>query len=454
MASHRNKYSNVLKAYRLNLIVRILIISITIFFAAIAMVRGMGLPVILFPLVAVVYEIYKLFKYLDITNRKLSAFLLSIKYSDFTRTLPPSRMGSSFKELEDALNEVFNEFKSARNEKEEHTRFLQTVIQHIGIGLVSYKSNGQVELINNAAKKLLKVNSLININTLEIQNKALYEKLNSIEAGGKELVKFVYNNELSQLILYATEFKRQDKMYKLVSIQNIQSELDEKEMESWQRLISVLTHEIMNSITPISSLAQTIETLLKENNIDSNNLTDIKTGIETIRRRSVGLIGFVNNYRALTKIPVPDFSIIKIEDLFCQVHKLLENKFSEDKINFNYTIEPKSLELTIDPKMIEQVLINLLLNSIDALKETAIPEITMNALMGEKGQVLIHVKDNGAGILKNVQEKIFIPFFTTKEKGSGIGLSLARQIMRQHGGNITVISQPNEQTIFTLLFNS
>jgi len=453
MAGIKNKYSNILKAYRLNLIFRIIILTLTIFFVSIAFVREMPVIVILLSALVVIYEAYELFKYLDTTNRRLSSFLLSIKYSDFTRTLPASGMGSSFKELEDALNEVFNEFKLVRNEKEEHTRFLQTVIQHIGLGLISYQQSGKVELINNAAKKLLKINSLVSINSLETINKPVYDKLLSIEAGKKELVKFVDNNELSQLLLYATEFKRQDKMYKLVSIQNIQRELDEKEMEAWQRLISVLTHEIMNSITPISSLAQTIETLLKENTIDDNNLADIKTGIETIRRRSQGLIGFVNNYRALTKIPVPDFSIIKIEDLFSQVNKLLENKFSEDKIIFNYTIEPISLELTVDPKLIEQVLINLLLNSIDALKETTVPEIAMNAVMGEKGQVLIQIKDNGAGILENVQEKIFIPFFTTKKNGSGIGLSLARQVMRQHGGNITVISRLNEYTIFTLIFN-
>ncbi len=451
--SRQNNYSNILNAYRLNVIIRILLLTATITAAPVLFLNNFSFLFISLLILIAVYEIYSLFKYLDITNRKLSAFLLTIKYSDFTRTFPSSGMGGSFKELEDALNEVFNEFRNVRNEKEEHSRFLQTIIQHIGMGLISYQQSGKVELINNAAKKLLKINSLVSINSLESNNKPVFDKLLSIEAGKKELVKFVDNNELSQLLLYATEFKRQDKMYKLVSIQNIQRELDEKEMEAWQRLISVLTHEIMNSITPISSLAQTIETMLKEDTIDNGNLADIKTGIETIRRRSEGLIGFVNNYRALTKIPVPDFSIIKIDDLFRQVHKLLENKLSEDKIVFNYTVEPESLELTVDPKMIEQVLINLLLNSIDALKETAAPEITMNAVMGEKGQVLIYVKDNGEGILENVQEKIFIPFFTTKKNGSGIGLSLARQIMRQHGGNITVVSQPNEQTIFTLMFN-
>jgi nitrogen fixation/metabolism regulation signal transduction histidine kinase len=453
MAGIKSKYSNILKAYRLNLVIRIIVLTITVLFVSIAFLKNLPVPIIAIAVLVVVYEVYTIFKYLDITNRKLSGFLLSIKYSDFTRTLPASGMGSSFKELEDALNEVFNEFRQVRNEKEEHARFLQTVIQHIGLGLISYQQTGKVELINNAAKKLLKINSLVHINSLESLNKPVFEKLITIEAGQKELVKFVDNNELTQLLLYATEFKRQDNMYKLVSIQNIQRELDEKEMEAWQRLISVLTHEIMNSITPISSLAQTIENLLKEDLIDRNNLEDIKTGIETIRRRSGGLIDFVNNYRALTKIPVPDFSIVKIEKLFFQVHKLLENRFVENKIIFNYTVEPESLELTVDPKLIEQVLINLVLNSVEALKDTISPEITMKAVMGEKGQILIQVKDNGPGILENVQEKIFIPFFTTKKSGSGIGLSLARQIMRQHNGNITVFSRPDKDTIFTLIFN-
>ena len=453
MAGIKSKYSNILKAYRLNLVIRIIVMTITILFVSIAFLKDMPVPIITIAVLVVVYEVYTIFKYLDITNRKLNGFLLSIKYSDFTRTLPASGMGSSFKELEDALNEVFNEFRQVRNEKEEHARFLQTIIQHIGLGLISYQQTGKVELINNAAKKLLKINSLVHINSLETLNKPVFEKLISIEAGQKELVKFVDNNELTQLLLYATEFKRQDKMYKLVSIQNIQRELDEKEMEAWQRLISVLTHEIMNSITPISSLAQTIENLLKEDLIDSNNLEDIKTGIETIRRRSGGLIDFVNNYRALTKIPVPDFSIVKIEKIFFQVQRLLESRFIENKIIFNYTIEPESLELTVDPKLIEQVLINLVLNSVEAIKDTISPEITMKAAMGEKGQILIQVKDNGPGILENVQEKIFIPFFTTKKSGSGIGLSLARQIMRQHNGNITVFSRPDKDTVFTLIFN-
>ncbi|MGE5353123.1 MAG: sensor histidine kinase, partial [Acidobacteriota bacterium] len=215
-----------------------------------------------------------------------------------------------------------------------------------------------------------------------------------------------------------------------------------------------LTHEIMNSITPISSLSQTIEGLLNVEVQDEESLGDIKTGLHTIHKRSEGLIEFVNNYRRLTRIPMPDYSIVRICRLFIQIEKLLEGKLAGGNISFRSSVEPESLELTIDEKLIEQVLLNLIINSIEAVKETKDPEIELRAVMGEGGQILVHVKDNGSGILEDVQDKIFIPFFTTKESGSGIGLSLARQIMRQHNGMIRVYSKPDECTVFTLVFNS
>lgn len=451
MPKNKEKYSAILKFYRVSIILRILILALTIFFLVYSILKDYTSASVIF-IAAVFCELYLLFNYLDVTHRRLKSFILSIKYSDFTMTIPSSGMGGSFRALENALNEVMTEFKNVRNEKEEHSKFLQTVIQHVGLGLLSYKQDGKVELINNAAKKLLGINGLVNINSLEKTNKPVFDKLVNISAGQKELVKFVDNNELTQLILYAAEFKRQNNMYKLVSIQNIQQELDEKEMEAWQGLISVLTHEIMNSITPVSSLSQTLENLL-DNGPDDGNLEDIKSGISAIKRRSSGLIEFVNNYRSLTRIPVPDFSIIRVESLFQQVQRLLENKFAENNISFSYSIDPKSLELTADAKMIEQVLINLLLNSIEALRDTPTPVISLRAVMGNKGQIIIHIKDNGQGIQESTMERIFIPFFTTKPNGSGIGLSLARQIMRQHKGNITVFSKPDVETVFTLTFN-
>ncbi|HEX2866735.1 MAG TPA: ATP-binding protein [Ignavibacteriales bacterium] len=448
----RNKYSAFTRDFRINLIIRLVFLSITIFILAEALF--ISIPITLAAVITIIYLVYSIFRYMDQTNARLSRFLLSVKYADFTSAIPNSGMNGSFRELEEAFNEVLGEFRKIRNEKEEHSRFLQTIIQHIGLGLISFQQDGKVELINSSAKKLLRVNSLINIHSLQNGSRAVLEKLEAIKAGEKALVKFADNNELIQLLLHATEFKRQDRMYKLVSIQNIQRELEEKEMEAWQKLISVLTHEIMNSITPISSLSQTMEGLLKSEVQDEESLEDIKTGVHTIHKRSEGLIEFVNNYRRLTRIPVPDYSIIRINKLFRQVEKLLASSLRENNIAFKYTVMPESLELTIDEKLIEQVLLNLIMNAVEAVRGKENPQIELCAVMGESGQVLVQVKDNGSGILEDVQDKIFIPFYTTKENGSGIGLSLSRQIMRQHKGTIRVYSKPEECTIFTLVFNA
>ncbi|MCU7496555.1 MAG: GHKL domain-containing protein [Ignavibacteria bacterium] len=453
MLRGKNNYSKILRNFRISLSLRVILITLTAIAISASYVSSWPVASIIL-LVALLKEVHSLFRYVDQTNSKLTRFLVSIKYSDFTSSIPNSGMGGSFRELEGALNEVLSEFRRIRNEKEEHARFLQTVIQHIGLGLISFQQDGKVELINNSAKRLLRVNTLLNINSLQDENSSVLEKLRTIRSGEKVMVKFADNNELTQLLLHATEFKRQDKMYKLVSVQNIQRELDEKEMEAWQKLISVLTHEIMNSITPISSLSQTIEGLLKNCAQPQDCLEDIKTGVHTIHKRSEGLIKFVNNYRTLTRIPVPDYSIVNIGKLFFRVQKLLEGRLRENNISFSCSVEPESLELTIDEKLIEQVLLNLIINSVEAVKEKEEPVIELNALMGESGQIFIQVKDNGNGILEEVQDKIFIPFFTTKENGSGIGLSLARQIMRQHHGAIRVFSRPEEYTIFTLVFNN
>jgi signal transduction histidine kinase len=223
-------------------------------------------------------------------------------------------------------------------------------------------------------------------------------------------------------------------------------------MEAWQRLIRVLTHEIMNSITPISSLAGTVNTILTNNSkFDESVVEDIKSAITTIRRRSEGLIHFVDNYRSLTKVPKPDFKIFQIKELFKNIEKLMLPELKEKGIKFYYSVEPETLELTADSEQIEQVIINLIMNSVFAIDGEKNPGITLSASLDEKGKVLIKVIDNGPGIPEEAVDKIFIPFFSTKKNGSGVGLSLSRQIMRSHGGNIRVNSKQGE-TVFSLRF--
>ena len=248
-----------------------------------------------------------------------------------------------------------------------------------------------------------------------------------------------------------------NKNYVLVSVQNIQTELEEKEMEAWQKLIRVLTHEIMNSITPISSLASTINLMInshppEENVFSDEKLKDIIDAVNTIQKRSEGLIHFVDNYRNLTRIPKPNFQIFLVKELFDRVEKLMKQRLLDQNIKFDCTVYPSSLTLTADSEMIEQVLINLIINAMSALVGRGNPEINLSARLNERGKVVIRVTDNGFGIPEDVQEKIFIPFYTTKKDGSGIGLSLSRQIIRAHGGNIRVSSIPNKETTFTLRF--
>ncbi len=446
-----------IKNFRLNIIFRIIVlgISITLLFYLI-FYTNLYASVVVLSLI-IIYQVYSLIYYVEKTNRDLTRFLSSIEHSDFSQTFIDTSLGSSFKGLYKSFNNVILKFQNTRSEKEEHLRYLETVMQHVGVGLISYNQNGEVQFINNAAKRLLKVTYLNNISTLSKSSKNLTEKLFSLQAGEREAVKIVDENDFIQLIIYATEFKLRDQRYILVSLQNIQSELEEKEMEAWQQLIRVLTHEIMNSITPISSLASTVQSILKnnmqmQNNPDSESLDDINSAVNTIQKRSEGLIHFVDSYRNLTRIPKPNFQIFQINSLFERIKKLMGSELKKQGINFNFSINPKSLELTADPELIEQVIINLLINAKQSMESKDNGEINLTASLDERGKILIRIIDNGPGISEDVLEKIFIPFYSTKKNGSGIGLSLSRQIMRAHGGNIRVTSRLNEETIFTLRF--
>ncbi len=447
----------IIKNFRLNIILRVAVLGLSItllFYLIFYTVLYASIVVLAF---IIIFQLYALIYYVEKTNRDLSRFLSAIEHSDFSQTFIDTSLGSSFKDLYKSFNKVIVKFQSARSEKEEHLRYLETVMQHVGTGLISYNQNGEVQFINNAAKRLLKVTYLNNISSLSTISQTLTQKLFSLEAGESDTIKITDENDFIQLIIYATEFKMRDKRYTLVSLQNIQSELEEKEMEAWQQLIRVLTHEIMNSITPISSLASTVQSILK-NNVqgqpfpDPESLDDINSAVDTIQRRSEGLIHFVNSYRNLTRIPKPNFQIFLISSLFQRIKNLMQKEFEEKGIKFSQCITPESLELTADSELVEQVVINLLINAEQSLEVKGAGEISLTASLDDRGKILIKVADNGPGVPEEVLEKIFIPFYSTKKNGSGIGLSLSRQIMRAHGGIIRVTSKAGEETVFTLRF--
>lgn len=405
----------------------------------------------------IVFQHIELFQFVSQTNRKLTRFLESVKYSDFiTGFTADNKLGKSFKELNTAFTEVLEAFRKARSEKEEQGQYLNTVVQQVRTGILSFDAEGNVQLINANAKRFMSVSSLKNIRELIATNPKLYHSINSVEPGKSELYKG--SNEL-YLTVQATELRIRGNDVKLVTLQNIQPELQQQELEAWQNLTRVLRHEIMNSITPISSLTSTLRDILDHEMVQKESCyelkeegaEDLREGLATIENRSKGLIKFIDAYREYTSLPKPKFQQVKIRELIDKVAHLMKTEIRKTNIRFDYECRTEYLTIQADEEMIEQVLINLLKNAKEALAETENPSLQLIGKY-EDNAIKIEVIDNGPGIIQEAIDHIFVPFYTTKRTGSGIGLSLSRQIMQMHNGSITVESEPDVRTIFTLRF--
>ena len=450
----------VFKNFRFQIIIRVLLLVITMLLCVLVFEDEAYLVSSIILVLLFILQLISLIRYTEQTNRKLQKLFESIRYNDFATRFTDNQLGKSFEGLNNEFNQVIEAFNKNKTEKEEHFNYLLTVIQHVSIGIIVYKRDGTVDVYNNAVKKLLQISKLRNISDLEKVSENLPETLIEMRAGEKDLVKLFIDDKLIQLSIYATQFKMRGEEFLLVSFQDINPELEQKEIESWQKLIRVLTHEIMNSITPISSLAATVADIIeqtRENNPpkrkeDIESLDDVSHAINTIEKRSKGLLNFVDIYRNLTRIPKPTFRHFEIHELIDRALELLSSKFQQHNINVKAKILPKDLKILADPDLLDQVIINLLLNAIDALKDIEKGEISITASVNLNNRVSIEVSDNGKGIKPDIMDKIFMPFFTSKKTGSGIGLSLSRQIMQMHKGSINVRSKPDEGTSFTIVF--
>jgi two-component system nitrogen regulation sensor histidine kinase NtrY len=405
------------------------------------------------------YQVKLLVEVLDRSNVNIASFLDSIKFDDLSYSFKTESDDPSVKRLHQELNEAMRKLRSSRNEKDSEYLFFKNIVMHVGIGLLVFKEDGKIEIFNSAARKLLKVNKADNIQDLKEVSDTLVNVFTKLKTGGRELTRLKIGEEIVQLSIYAIELTLRGENVKLVSLQNIQSELEEKEMEAWQNLVRVLTHEIMNSVTPISSLAGIVEEELKpftkeENSapLSKDQLSDIHLSLQTISKRSEGLIQFVKEFRSLTSIPKPKPTQIEVRPLLEELTMLHRKELSEKTIQLSISVYPEDLTLSADKNMIEQVVINLLKNAIQAFDEIEDRRIELKAFLNEKSRPVISIKDSGTGIDPEAVEKIFIPFFTTKKTGSGIGLSLSRQIMRQHQGTLTVKSTVGKGTEFLMRF--
>lgn len=445
--------------FRVGVLIRVIIISLTTFLFVYLVSFNEKYVSAVIAAGAIILEIIDLFRFTTVTNKKITKFLESIRYSDFSSSFSyDNKLGKSFRDLNKSFNNVADAFRKERAEKEEHLNYLNTIVQHVTTGLLSFDTEGKVGLINSAARRFLNMPQLRNISEILAVNVTLYKKLKQMGPGEKALIRVSSD---SNLAIHATELKLRGHSYKLIALQNIHSELESKEVEAWQNLTRVLRHEIMNSITPIASLTGTLNEILSEDlkplgkdsfEISDESLSDLEEGLQTIENRSKALVKFVDAYRDYTSIPKPKFGLIKIDELFEHICQLLKREFKEIGIDFHANILFNNLEITADRELIEMVLINLLKNAKEALKEVEEPKIELIARIDSERRVLLDVKDNGPGIISEAQERIFIPFYTTKKTGSGIGLALSRQIMQLHHGALSVKSEPDLYTIFTMRF--
>jgi nitrogen fixation/metabolism regulation signal transduction histidine kinase len=389
---------------------------------------------------------------------KIDSPIDQIRFDEVTTTFKTDSKDEAVLKVQKEMNDAFNKVKVARKEKDSEYQFFKNIVQHVGIGILTFKKDGAIQIINNAAKRLLRVDKVERISELREASDLLVEAFLKLKTGGRELIRLKSGDETIQLSIFAIELTLRGEEVKLISMSNIQSELEEKEMEAWQNLVRVLTHEIMNSVTPISSLAGVVEEELQKK-LETNHLSmqrdeaeDMHLSVQTISKRSEGLIKFVKEFRSLTHIPKPKVLQVAVKPLLDELAMLHKKELADNNIAISVLVEPETMMVMADKTLIEQVLINLIKNAIQAFGEKTDKKISLYAHLNETGNVLISVKDNGTGIEPEALEKIFIPFFSTKKTGSGIGLSLSRQIMRQHEGNISVKSEMGEGTEFVLRF--
>ncbi len=440
--------------FLISILIRILLISANSFFLIYFYTKDERLFTLILFVLIMITQIWALYRYVGKSNRDLARFLLYLEEKDTSIRFPDKYSDKYFDEIAKRYSSIIEYFKKIKIEKEQKDRFVNILIEHINIGLLAFDEKGKIIYLNKSALQLLNIGALININHLEIKEKALCDKIKKQKAGENLIIEFSVEGESRALSFNKTIVKQtNNKEISLLTIQDIKTELEENELQSYQKLIRVITHEMMNSLTPITTLTSTIKRNLSldkkakspEKLLDEN-IEDSITSSEMIEERSKGLIDFIQKYRQFTNLPKPKIEDVKIENLLNSVRKFIEIE-SGSNIKIITESEPKNLLIKLDQKLIEQVLINLLKNAVQAIGNKSKGEIFIQAIPNE-----IKISDNGKGIEDEIKDEIFVPFFTTKENGSGVGLSLCKQIMQLHKGKISVKSKKGEGSTFTLKF--
>lgn len=406
---------------------------------------------------ATLYVLFEMYFFVKRRFEIIDDYFQAVKYRDFSRWFPEDRGPKDIRYLYTGFNEVNRTIKEINNKNEAQYVYLQKILEMVDVGIIAYNlDSGNVLWSNESFRDTLDVPAFKNVRFVEKRKPDLFKMVFETHHREPNSISIALQNEKVKILISDTVFQIEEEAFKLIVIQNIDNTLDKNESEAWKKLLSVMTHEIMNSITPISSLADTLQQNLelflrnpKENELHSE---DLYTGIKTIKNRSEGLLKFAKTYRSLNKITHLNLETIRVSHLFESIELLMGPSIKAKNIEVDFSITSPRLTFNVDIHLMEQVMINLILNAIDACKNREHPHIKIKALQAPTKDIVIKVYDNGSGIPQDIMEQIFIPFFTSKSTGSGIGLSLCKQIMLLHKGKISVNSIEAEGTVISLIF--
>ena len=407
----------------------------------------------------IIIQVSELIRFITYTNREIAKLLMAIRYSDFSISFKGKKHGKSFQELQDAFVEIIDAFKKVSVEKEAQFKFLKVIVDNIKVGVLAVKEDHGIELMNKAAQDLLKIATPNYWKQLQQLQPAFTAELDTMEDNERRLIELSIKGEKQQVSVQINRLKILNYRYTIVTFQDIKSEIEQKEIEAWHKLIRILTHEIMNSVTPVTSLSETMLMMLEEKgqpkpleDLSEETLEDLRFSLKTIQKRSEGLLHFVEDYRKLTRIKALQLEEVNVNELLVENANLLSKEFEKAGVELRVKSEAH-LKISMDRKLVDQVLINLLTNARHATEKKKNGLVQISAY-SNANQSVIEIQDNGIGIDETKMDQIFIPFFSTKENGSGIGLSLSKQIMKKHKGDLTAKSQPGLGATFSLIFRS
>ena len=406
--------------------------------------------------IAVVAQVWHIVQTTRRTNRELARFLDAVRNADFSQSFTGGPGGAGFAELSRALNASMHAFRDSRRALENEVRMLRGLVEQVPVPLISVDQNGRVTTLNNAARRLFGTAVVGKVADLVPFGAALHDAVCHLEPGQRVLIGLEGDDSEMRLAVSVSHLTVGAAEQRLVSLNNIHGELEATELEAWRRIVRVLTHEIMNSITPISSLAKTAADMIADADGDTavaaGSVPDVRHAVETVARRSEGLVRFVDSYRRLTRVPAPALKRLRLADVFDRLERLVGPELKAAEIRLVVDLAAKGLEVDADPDQIDQALLNLVSNAREAVAGRDDATIWLVGRLSRSGRTVIDVADNGPGVPADISDSIFVPFFTTKRGGSGIGLPLSRQIMRAHNGSLLLRNRAGGGAQFTLRF--